>query len=252
MHRGLAAVRVAQEGADFSLPVRHQVRRHHQQQRISLQFRHGGQRLDGLSQAHLVGQQRARRVDQVRRALALEGHELALEEGRRRVQHLGRAARPLPRGGIVARILQCLLPARGIRGPHGQGVAQHEPVQVARVAPVGREPRHTAALSVAAGEEALGHLADDGLALDDPGAGPLVVTQLPICLSGRGGRSAQVRGQQVHLRQFVKGIVFAHPMATPQSRFSATTAQGLPPTCRGRSTVRSVTTTSEATSGRAA
>ena len=222
-------------------------------ERISrLQLRHGGQRLDGLAQAHLVGQQRARRVDQVRRALALEGHELAPEEGGRRVQRLGRAARPLPRGGIVARVLQGLLPAGGVRGPHGQGIAQHEPVQVARVAPVGREPRHAPALSVAAGEEALGHLADDGLALDDPGAGALVVAQFPVRLPGRGGRGPQVGGQQVHLRQFVKGIVFAHPMATPQSRFSATTAQGLPPTRRGRSTVRSVTTTSEATSGRAA
>ena len=45
VHRGLAAVRVAQEGADLPLPVRHKVRRHHQQQRIGLQLRHGGQRL---------------------------------------------------------------------------------------------------------------------------------------------------------------------------------------------------------------
>ena len=54
--------------------------------------------------------------------------------------------------------------------------------------PVGGKARHAPPLAVAAGEEALGHLADDGLALDDPGAGAPVVAQFPVRLPGRGGR----------------------------------------------------------------
>ena len=229
------------------------MRRHDEQQRIALRLRHSSQGLHGFAQTHLIRQQRARGVAKIGRALALKIHQRTLEECRRRIDALRRLPCALPRPCKLPRTLQRFLPAQGVGFANAQRVAQHQPVEIAGVAPVGGKPRYAAPLTVAAWKEPLGHLADRRLPFDDPGPAAAVIAQFAVSAHPALAILAQIRRKNQIVRQFgqlVIRIVIAHPTATPQSRFSATTRQGLPQTVCGSSAVRSTTRIKAFTCGR--
>ena len=226
-----------QKALKFPLPVADQVRWHHEDGRIS---RGGGkkrQRLHGLAQPHLVGEQAAAGGEQKGQPLLLEIQQFAGKRTRRRRGRLRACEHGFAAHGVFARLVKRLFPALAVALGDLQRVAQHQPVEVADHPPVGGKARHAAPPAVAAGKEALGKFGDAGLGLDRPRAALAVVGERSIDVPVH-GRVAQVKG-------------ITHGSATPQRRFSETEVTRLPKTRAGRGVSFCVTTMISASSSHA-
>jgi len=222
-----------QKALDLPLPVAHQVRRHHDERRKGSRRGQVGQRLNGLAQAHLVGQERPAAAQQERQPLLLKGHELAREALRRRLGRFGHRKPRLAPGGVFPRLFEGLRPSLPVRLADLQRVPEHQPVELSDDAPVGGEARLPPPPALAAGKQALGQLGHAGLALDDPALRFSVVAERTVIV-----------GRRADLPE-VGRIV--HGSATPQSRFSPNTTTGFPaisPGTMARSVVRSTSAVS--------
>ncbi len=210
MHPQGRAVRLLYEAGDLVFPVAHQMGRGHHHGGIGPGLAQPRQRLHRFAQAHFVRQQAAVAAQQKRQPLLLKVSQLPLEY-RGVGLHLFR--HPLGQflvNGVLPRFLQRGFPALPVGGLHQQGIAQHQPVQVAHHPPVGREPRFAPAGRGAAGKQPLAQLRHHGVALYRPAFPPGVVAQGAVGALGLAFRALRaVRIYQIG-RQQIEVLIFFH------------------------------------------
>ena len=226
-----------QKALKLPLPVANEVRRHHEDGRIGRRGGQKRQRLHGLAQAHLVGQQATAGGEQKGQPLLLKIQQFAGKGAGRRRGRLRAFQHGLAARGVFAGLGKRLLPALAVALGDLQRVAQHQPVEVAHHAAVRGEARHPPPAPVAAGKEALGKLGDAGLGLDRPGAALAVVGERSI--------DVPVHGRVAQIKRIV------HGNATPQRRLSEMQVTRLPRTRAGRGVSFCVTTMISASSSQA-
>ena len=215
MHPQGRAVGLLYEAGDLVFPVAHQMGRGHHDGGIGPGLAQPRQRLHRFAQPHLVRQQAAVGAQQKRQSLLLEVGQLPPEYGGVGLHLLRHPAGQLLVDGIVPCLLQRLFPALLIGGLHQQGIAQHQPVQVAHHPPVGREPRFAPPGRGAAGKQPLAQLRHHGVALHRPAFPPGVVAQGAVGALGLAFRA--LRAVRIHQigRQQIEVLIFFHKREPP-------------------------------------
>jgi len=166
-------------------PLVYQVRLHHYQRGERRGAGEERQELRGLPQPHLVREQQPPVVQHLRQALLLESAKLTVEGHLRRGYPCGPRRQLDGSECVFPTFRQCLFPS--VLVVYLERVPQHEPIEVAQQALVGREPGHALFPPVAAGEKPLRHLHHCRI----PGYTPMVSVPVEgaVCLAARVGVS---------------------------------------------------------------